>query len=100
MKTKTASKYLRAMALAATAVAFSAGCGSAMAMGSTSGFEPRSYRAGPHKMPNRFYHERKAREVAEFARLEAVDGTSESIERAPRRAPHKANNRFFYRQMQ
>lgn len=69
-------------------------------MGSTSGFEPRSYRAAPHKMPNRFYHERKAREVAEFARLEAVDGSSESIERAPRRAPHKANNRFFYRQMQ
>ncbi len=100
MSTTTASKFLRSVTFAATALAFSAGCGSAVAMGSTSGFEPRSYRAAPHKMPNRFYHERKAREVAEFARLEAVDGSSESIERAPRRAPHKANNRFFYRQMQ
>jgi len=47
----------------------------------------------PHKVANRFHHQAKARETAEFARLEVATDEAGSDSR---RAPHKAGNRFHH----
>lgn len=101
METKSTRTISRGVALTIVAVTLSIASAGTLAMGPVVDRDTGVTLRAPHKLPNEYYHLRKAREAAEFARLEAVapgDIGAAGSEMAPGRDPaRRTRGGAYYR---